>query len=64
VPVLLLPAVSSVESQAARRHAQLARVRSIVPHARMREYVDADHDLHAQHPARVAHDLLELAAEV
>ena len=30
-------------------------------HAAVREYALADHDLHAQHPASVAADLLELA---
>ena len=29
--------------------------------ARIREYVGADHDIHAQHPAELAADLLDLA---
>ncbi|MFJ2264630.1 alpha/beta fold hydrolase [Streptomyces sp. NPDC087844] len=35
-----------------------------LPHARVREYFDSDHDLHAQRPEAVADDLLRLAREL
>jgi pimeloyl-ACP methyl ester carboxylesterase len=54
VPVLLMPARAS---DAVRRAAKALRT------ARIRAYDGADHDLHAQHPASVAADLLALAAE-
>lgn len=61
MPVLLLPALP------AGRPERVARVRSRVqaaaralPRATIREYPDSDHDLHAQHPKRLAADLLEL----
>jgi pimeloyl-ACP methyl ester carboxylesterase len=55
VPVLLMPARTS--DSVRRAEAELS-------HARIRSYDGADHDLHAQHPAKVAADLLTLAAEV
>jgi pimeloyl-ACP methyl ester carboxylesterase len=54
VPVLLLPARSA---EAAHRAAEA------LSRARIRVYDGADHDLHAQHPAAVADDLLALAEE-
>ncbi len=58
VPALLLPAMGPDEPKAARvtAAAELIRRSSIV------WYEGADHDLHAQHPARVAADLATLAA--
>ncbi|MEO7613460.1 MAG: alpha/beta fold hydrolase [Streptosporangiaceae bacterium] len=65
-PVLLMPALPKGID---RRWAQ--RIRSVVesaaaalPSASIREYLDSDHDLHAQHPARVAADLLSLAGSL
>jgi pimeloyl-ACP methyl ester carboxylesterase len=59
VPVLLLPARSPA---AATGTARLVReAAAALPHAEVRWYDGADHDLHAQHPARVATDLARLA---
>ncbi|MBQ0868628.1 alpha/beta fold hydrolase [Streptomyces smyrnaeus] len=44
--------------------ASLARATEGLPHATVHEYQGADHDLHAQHPDRVATHLLELAESV
>lgn len=53
VPVLLIPAgpPSPAVSEAA----------EALKHAEVRAYPDADHDIHAQHPAEIAAELLELA---
>jgi pimeloyl-ACP methyl ester carboxylesterase len=56
VPALLLPAVGDNHKREA-----VARAATALPHATVREYVGADHDLHAQHPRRLAADLLMLA---
>jgi len=37
---------------------------SLLPDATASWYVGADHDLHAQHPRRLAADLVALAARV
>jgi hypothetical protein len=42
----------------------VARAAERLAQATVREYVGGDHDLHAQQPAAVASDLLELAATV
>jgi pimeloyl-ACP methyl ester carboxylesterase len=65
VPVLLLPAVPSNQTGQAdpRRRATVEKAAAALTRARVREYVGADHDLHAQHPAEVAADLLSLGAE-
>lgn len=39
----------------------VAEAAAAIAHAEVRRYDGADHDLHAQHPARVAADLAELA---
>jgi pimeloyl-ACP methyl ester carboxylesterase len=59
-PVLLLPAVDAVGSDDKR--ALVAKAASMLTDAIVREYVDGDHDLHAQQPAAIAADLLGLAA--
>ena len=68
VPALLMPAVPA---QNRRWEIMFERIRACVEpaaaalgEAPVREYLDADHDLHAQHPDRVADDLLWLAGEV
>ena len=48
---------------AEQRRAAVAKAAAALAHARVREYVGADHDLHAQHPAALAADLLALAPE-
>ena len=59
-PALLLPAVRS--GSGPRRGGQrVTEAAAALPHGRIRWYDGADHDLHAQHPARVAADLAELA---
>jgi pimeloyl-ACP methyl ester carboxylesterase len=58
VPALLLPAVGDGDE---RKRAAVARAAAALPDATIREYVGADHDLHAQHPRRLAADLLMLA---
>ena len=55
IPALLMPAGASVGGQAVDEAAAL------LPDAQVSEYVGADHDLHAQHPARCALDLHDLA---
>lgn len=42
----------------------VAEVEAAIPHADARWYVGADHNVHADQPARVASDLLELAGTV
>ena len=64
VPVLLLPAVPPEGPIAERRRARVGKAAAALANARIREYVGADHDLHAQHPAELAADLLTLAAAV
>lgn len=69
VPVLLMPAFPKDNPQwPPSIRALVDRIRDCVylaaedlPHAAIREYADSDHDLHAQHPRRVAGDLLALA---
>jgi pimeloyl-ACP methyl ester carboxylesterase len=55
VPVLLMPADAQVGS------APVVEAAQLLPDCRVSEYVGADHDLHAQHPARCALDLHDLA---
>jgi pimeloyl-ACP methyl ester carboxylesterase len=72
VPVLFLPAFPKDNPQwPPSIRALVDRIRSCVylaaadlPHATIREYPDSDHDLHAQHPDRIAEDLLDLARRV
>jgi len=61
VPVLLLPAIPKDQHRARRTRDRVAAARAALPRASVREYVDADHDLHAQQPERLARDLLDLA---
>jgi hypothetical protein len=49
--------------EAARVRAAINGAAAALPRATIKEYADADHDLHAQHPRRVAEDLLALARE-
>ena len=68
VPVLLCPAVAADGAPdpggvSARRRAGVAEAYEALPDARVSWYTGADHDLHAQHPGRVAADLLSLAAD-
>lgn len=58
VPVLLLPAGSP---ESARLAPLVAEATAGLADAEVRWYDGADHDLHAQHPGRVAADLLALA---
>lgn len=60
-PVLLLPAVPGDPEQARQRRAAVTAAATALTDATVREYVDGDHDLHAQHPAELAADLLTLA---
>jgi pimeloyl-ACP methyl ester carboxylesterase len=60
-PVLLMPALPKPDSDAKR--AVVVKAASALARAKIREYVGGDHDLHAQHPADVAADLITLAAE-
>lgn len=72
VPVLLMPAFPKDNPQwPPSIRALVDRIRECVylaaedlPRATIREYRDSDHDLHAQHPRRVAEDLLDLALAV
>ncbi|MFI1851546.1 alpha/beta fold hydrolase [Streptomyces sp. NPDC020480] len=65
VPVMLcstLPVQVPMLSDLARKW--VAEVEAALPQADPRWYVGADHNVHADHPARVAGDLLDLAATV
>jgi pimeloyl-ACP methyl ester carboxylesterase len=53
VPVLLIPAGKADPA--------VAEAAKALKHAEVRAYPDSDHDVHAQHPAEIAADLLELA---
>jgi len=64
VPVLLLPAVPRDAQRAAARGEAVRKATAALANATVKEYPGADHDLHAQHPQRLARDLLELAARV
>ena len=64
VPVLLAPAVRSDADDSDERRATPAAAAAAFPDARISWYVGADHDLHAQQPARLVSDLLELASAV
>ncbi len=61
VPVLLIPALPGDVRQAAGRRGRVEAAARELPDATIREYPDADHDLHAQHPSELAADLLALA---
>jgi pimeloyl-ACP methyl ester carboxylesterase len=63
VPVLLMPAIGSIGSVEDRR-ARVKAAAAALPDATVHEFVDADHDIHAQHPDAVAADLLALAEKV
>jgi pimeloyl-ACP methyl ester carboxylesterase len=61
MPVLLVPALSTDPARAAAARSRVESAAGAIAHATVREYVDGDHDLHAQHPKRLAADLLRLA---
>jgi pimeloyl-ACP methyl ester carboxylesterase len=64
VPSLLLPALPTGDSErAARIHQRVADAARSMPHARVHEFADSDHDLHAQHPKELAADLLSLVGD-
>jgi pimeloyl-ACP methyl ester carboxylesterase len=61
VPTLLLPAIPRDDPRRAERaRSRVAAAAAVLSTATIREYADSDHDLHAQHPDRVAADLLSL----
>lgn len=62
VPVLVAPALPEDADDA--RRAGPAAALDLLPDARVSWYVGADHDLHAQQPARLVADLVGLAARV
>lgn len=64
MPVLLIPALPADPAAASARRARVATAAAAIADATIREYPDADHDLHAQHPNELAADLLALAARV
>jgi pimeloyl-ACP methyl ester carboxylesterase len=59
VPALLIPALGPQDD---RKRQLVADAAAALPHAKVREYLGADHDLHAQQPKRLAADLLMFAA--
>ena len=63
VPTLLLPAVPADPQGGERRRAAVSKAAAALVRSRVREYVGADHDLHAQHPDALAADLLTLPSE-
>jgi len=62
VPTLVAPAVGDSTDDPRRRGPE--RALSLLPDAVVSWYVGADHDLHAQHPGRLADDLAALAQRV
>lgn len=64
VPVLLVPAVPEEHQAAARTTRLVEKAAAALPDATIREYPGADHDVHAQQPAKLAADLLALASRV
>jgi pimeloyl-ACP methyl ester carboxylesterase len=60
MPVLLIPALSADPARAAAARSRVEAAAGAIAHATIREYADGDHDLHAQHPKRLAADLLGL----
>jgi pimeloyl-ACP methyl ester carboxylesterase len=69
VPVLLVPAVGEHPApddgeRSRGSRAAVEKALAALPHGEVRWYAGADHDLHAQHPQRLAADLLALAATV
>jgi pimeloyl-ACP methyl ester carboxylesterase len=65
VSALLLPAIpAGTGSDVDRRRAAVAKAVGALAAAQVKEYVGADHDIHAQHPAELARDLLDVAAAV
>lgn len=62
VPVLVAPAVPGGEAGARRESVRAAA--ALLSDAEISWYEGADHDLHAQHPDRLAADLVALAARV
>jgi pimeloyl-ACP methyl ester carboxylesterase len=63
-PVLLISAIPTDLPGAQARRARLRSTADALREATIREYVGADHDLHAQHPDELAADLLGLAARI
>ena len=59
-----MPTDAAGASAGDRKAELVAKAAGALARARIREYVGADHDLHAQHPDEVAADLLALAKEV
>ena len=61
VPVLFMPAVETTNANprgwAADKKAAVERALQMIPKAAVSWFHDADHDLHAQHPHRVAQEL-------
>jgi non-heme chloroperoxidase len=63
VPALLIPAVSGDAARVARARTRMEAAAKALRDARIREYLDGDHDLHAQHPKELAADLLSLVGD-
>jgi hypothetical protein len=63
-PVRLIPAIPDDPESAERRRVKITKAAGALARSSVREYVGADHDIHAQHPVALAADLLELAREV
>jgi pimeloyl-ACP methyl ester carboxylesterase len=63
-PVLLIPAIPAEAQGATVRRARIKATAAALRDATIREYVGADHDLHAQHPDELAADLLGFAARI
>ena len=61
VPALVAPAVAAGDDE---RRAGPDRALALLPDVEASWYAGADHDLHAQHPDRLAADLVALAARV
>lgn len=65
VPVLVVPAVTDPPTDFDTvKRAAVGEALDRLPDARVEWYVNADHDLHVQHPVRLASDLTRLAGRV
>ncbi len=65
VPVMLLPVAHRYSPVGERQwRTWVESAEAALPDATVRWYLDADHDVHYDHPERIARDLLDLAHKV
>ena len=65
VPVLLVPVLADPPNEKdVAKEAAVAEAENLLANAAIRRYLGADHDVHVQHPQKIADDLLGLVARV